>query len=205
MIVSPDQVESTVQTLLSEPFLSLDTETFGLGWGDKLFSIVIGSSYGAYYFNFLDKPDHLGVVAPVVLNELQTIIKLQPLFNEVNRCWFMHNAKYDLRRCDLAGFNLHGRIHDTEVVARLLRNDHMEYNLAAVAEREGFQKDDAVEKYIKEHKLYEMAHIPGKQKREQNKKFYLVPFSIMAPYGERDADITYKIGMKQLHALDILQ
>lgn len=183
--------------------LALDTETYGLGWMDRLFSIALSSGTTNVYLNFNDRPDHLGAVAKTVLDKEWALQKLDEiLFNDTDRTWFIHNAKFDMRRLDLEGLKIDGVIHCTENTERVLTNDHLTYSLDACAKRRGLKKSDAVEKYISKHKLYEWVEIPGKLKREKNKRFSEVPFEIMWPYAEQDAKICYEIGMDQLAGLN---
>lgn len=205
MIVEEGMEEDVLAYFEDKSFISLDTETYGLGWDDKMFSLIIGDDKNQFYFNFFDGEDHLGNKSPVILNELKTLIRLQSLFNREDLCWFLHNAKFDLRRLNIAGLWITGPIHDTEVFARIIRNDHLKYSLAACAEREGLKKDDLVEKYISEHKLYEWVTLPGKSKREKNKQFYKVPFEIISQYAMTDVEVTFKLGMGQVNALAHIQ
>src|SRR5690606_29506611 len=115
-----------------------------------------------------------------------------------------HNAKFDMRRLNLAwSVDLCGKIHCTETVERILRNDHISYSLDQVAKRRGLKKDGRVEEYISAHKLYDWVHIPGKKTREKSKKFWEVPFRLMAPYACMDARIAYQIGLEQTHELGL--
>lgn len=205
MIIEPGQEHEVVEYFKDKQFASLDSETYGLGWDDQMFSLILGDDQHQFYFNFYDGEDHLGNKSPVILNEMTSLIRLQGLFKNPGICWFMHNAKFDLRRLNIAGIWIEGPIHDTEVMARVIRNDHMKYSLNQVASREGFKKDDTVEEYITKHKLYDWVQIPGKQKREKNKKFYLVPFDIISSYAMTDVKVTYQVGLRQLHALANIQ
>lgn len=203
MIVSEENLQETVKSLAQKPRLALDTETFGLAWEDKMFSLIIGDSDEQFYFNFLSQPDHLGAPPPVVLDKSDVFETLKDLFSREDILWFMHNSKFDLQRLGLEGSSINGVVHDTEVVARILRNDHMGYSLEEVAARYGFEKDPKVEEYITEHGLYTQVQIPGKKKRDKLKHFNLVPFPIIYPYGCRDVEVTYKVGVRQLNELGL--
>jgi DNA polymerase-1 len=90
-----------------------------------------------------------------------------------------------------------GRVHCTMALARLVRNDELKYSLDACARRIGYEKDDTVEEYISENKLYEKVSIPGKKQKETIKYYNQVPLNIMVKYGEKDAMLTYKLGIYQ--------
>lgn len=189
--------------MLEKEKLGLDTEAFGLDWDDKLFSLIIGDDLEQFYFNFDYTPDHLGNVPNnrYILGKGQVVQALEPLFFSTNILWFIHNAKYDMRRLDIEGVILQGEIHDTEVVARILRNDYLKYSLEEVGLRHGFEKDMRVEEYIAKHKLYTMVEQPGKKTKVKNKHYDQVPFDIISPYGCRDVQVCYSVGMEQLDAL----
>lgn len=194
MIVSRAQFEEVLDVLLKEPKLSVDTETTGLRsfHGDKLFSIVVGSESDVYYFNFMAYAD-MDVGFLLSQSHME---KLKFLF-ECEKTWYFFNAKFDLGMLKKEGLEPRGVIHDCAVAARLERNDHFKYNLEECAKRIGLTKSDAVEKYIDEHHLWEWVQIPGKKKRDKNKFYWKVPFDIIAPYGEQDGRITYKLGKYQ--------
>jgi DNA polymerase-1 len=206
MIVTEGDFDAAIDSLERANFISLDTETTGLRpyQGDRLFSVIASTLTETYYFNFNDKPDHLGSLAPHILAR-RSLDRFAPLLADASKTIFFANPKFDmhiLAQEGLAEFNCH--IHDVLGVDRLLFNDHMQYSLAAVAKRNGFEKSEAVEEYISEHKLFKWVEIPGKQKRHKDKYYYLVPFDVMVPYGERDARITFDIGVKQLAKLSDL-
>lgn len=68
--------------------------------------------------------------------------------------WIMQNPKFDMRMMESVGCPIGGTPVDLTVAARLVRNDHMAYNLDVQAKRFGMSKQDAVKEYIKKHKLY---------------------------------------------------
>lgn len=197
MIVRRSSFEGVLWRLSQIKTLALDTETTGLRpfHGDRLFSLILcGAPDEAFYFNFyayagLD-PDQ--ILLPEHLEKLHAA-----LFSDGDRTWYLHNAKFDLHMLAQNGCHLVGRIHCTKVAARLEYNEHMKYSLDACAGRIGYKKDDTVEKYIDEHKLWEWQTVPGKKQRKKNKFFDRVPFDIISAYGERDAEITYRLGRHQ--------
>lgn len=201
MLVTARFLPNVLEEISREKFLSVDTETTGLfPWkGDRLFAVVIGTAKRNYYFNFLWDQAFDGSTPPAafVLKKEYVLPKIGELFTP-DKTIFMHNAKFDLAMLRFDGVEVLSDIHDTEVAARLLRNDELSYELFDVAQRAGFSKSDAVEEYISKYKLWDWKSVPGKKTRQKNKKFYEVPFEIMSKYALIDADITYKIGMKQI-------
>lgn len=99
---------------------------------------------------------------------------------------------------------LFGEIWDTMTLCRVLQNNHLSYSLDACAKRIGLEKSNAVEDYIREHKLFTQAKISGKDKQVKNKHFDQVPIEIMQPYAEQDARIVYLLGMYLKHEFERL-
>lgn len=194
MKVSLGLFHDKVKHLAEQPRLAFDTETTGLRPfnGDRLFSIIFNDGHTSFYFNFQEYPEEGVEALPrILLKEMVSI------FRKDGPQLYMHNAKFDMNIMHVDGIDVLNDVWCTQTNARVLRNDYMKYDLASCAERIGLEKDDAVEEYIKKHKLWEWVIIPGKKKRDKIKYYDKVPFSIMHPYGERDADVTYKLGEYQ--------
>lgn len=203
MIVSKDTFDETLKKLFDYKVLSFDTETTGLSpyKGDRLFSIIIGTSEReAYYFNFNVMPD---IPKEYILSPSH-LRKLGALFAKEDILWFGHNAKFDMHFLAKEGIEIAGKIHCTMVTARLVYNVHMSYSLSECASRIGYSKDDAVAEYIKKNHLWAWEEIPGVKKREKRMFFNKVPFDVIAPYGETDAKVTYALGVWQLKELERL-
>lgn len=199
MIVTRTNFEEVINSLYLCQEMSVDTETTGLlSWkGDRLFSIIIGTEKDTYYFNF---KEYEGLEEESVLPK-DWMLLLEVLWKDPNKVIFLHNAKFDLSMLDKDGLQIQSILHDTEVIARLEHNDHMSYSLADCALRIGEQKSDAVEEYIKTHKLIESKPIPGKKGRARNKRFDKVPFPIISTYAEQDARVTFKLAKHQLQVI----
>ena len=200
MLVTPENFSEVCSIIWNESELSLDTETTGLKpyQGSRAFPIIIATKTAEYYFNFNDSNDHLGQPPLAVLPREWVQILLTPIALNVLKTVYMANAKFDMHILAQEGVTRWGcTVHDVLVMDRLDFNDHIKYSLDAVAKRHGFEKSDAVEEYIKEHKLWRWVTIPGKKKRDKNKWYAKVPLEIIVPYGERDARITFDIGRKQ--------
>jgi DNA polymerase-1 len=212
MIVKKENFRSVIK-LLSEPAVrAADTETTGLKWYDKdhLFSIIVANDATSFYFNFNERPDHLGNRAPDdSILPREWLKEFLPVFDNKKSLWFMHNAKFDLAMLAKDGLHVTGSVHCTEAVARLLNNKFQKYNLASCVERmaeelkiPNIAKDDAVMDYIKKHKLSTQVKVEGKEKPIEELHFDLVPFEIIAPYGETDGGITQKLGRYQVQKVE---
>lgn len=200
MLVIKSNFKQVLHDLLDYPALSLDTETHGLRpyHGHRLFSLILATVRESYYFNFMSYPglDEQYVLGPTHLGVLKARILEDP-----SRLWFGHNIKFDQHILAQEGIFLQGKLHDTKVGARLLRNDHMTYSLDAVAKRAGWEKSDAVAAYIREHGLWDWVQIPGKKTRDKALYFTKVPFEVIAPYGEQDGRVTYDLAVLQRREL----
>lgn len=198
MLVDKQSLENII-TNLESMHIGLDTETYGATQFDTFFSIIISDGTENYYFNFNPYKDHLGKEPDpkVVLGEDELNILDRALFTNPQIVWYIHNAKFDLNILANQNIHLAGRVHCSLVTERLLNNNAMSISLGACAKRRGLEKDDTVEKYINENKLYKTFKIPGKKKTEKKKYFYLVPLNIMVPYGKKDAYLHRVIGMEQ--------
>lgn len=84
--------------------VAVDTETTGLYWpSDKLFLIQVGWGWDANY------------AFPASLTRIVAQILEDPSSEKV-----FHNAKFDMHFLERAGVKVAGKIHDTQVMARLL-------------------------------------------------------------------------------------
>lgn len=195
MVVGQKDFDAALAYLLTRRKLALDTETFGLRpyHGDRLFSIIIADDEKVFYFNFKPYP---GLSQDFVLTTAH-LQAFKPLFANPDILWFLHNAKYDKAILANEGLFLAGTIHCTRVGGRVLYNEYFNYDLDSSLERIGLRKDDTVERYIEEHKLYEIKQIPGKKTKKKNKFYDRVPFDIIVPYGCRDGSGTFALGCYQ--------
>lgn len=196
MIVTRSNFREIVNRIEGAPKRALDTETTGLRphHGSRLFSIIIAiSPTDVFYFNFQAYP---GLPPEQVLTPFH-LQQLQACLDQPDVLWYMHNAKFDLAMLSREGLQVKGTIHCTKAMARIEYNEWLTYSLADCAERIGLKKDDAVEKYIKQHDLWEWEDIPGKKQRKKNLHYDRVPFDIITPYAETDATVCYRLGDSQ--------
>lgn len=182
-------------TLGSHTELGFDTESYGVHHDSRLFSIQIATSKATYYFNFHDYKDGTPTL------DYGAIQLLAPIFNERDIVWYIANAKFDLRRLSIEGIKIAGKVHCTVMAERFIYNQHMQYGLDACLKRRGRAKNDEVEKYIKEHKLYSWITEVGKKTRRKDKHYYKVPFDIMFEYGCQDASDVLWLGQQQREQL----
>jgi DNA polymerase-1 len=189
MLVRKQDFKQVINELKKETFLSLDTETTGLYpyQGDRLFSIIIGTEHDAYYFNFNDYPglddDDCKLSRELIGPEFTHLL------DDGKKTVFMANAKFDMHMLSVEGVEIKSTVWDVLTIAKTLNNTHMQYSLKTVAERVGYEKSNAVDDYIKEHKLKD---------EKKNPRYDWVPLEIIRPYGEQDARITFDIGIYQM-------
>lgn len=199
--VTRDNFEDTLARLREFSRLSLDTETFGLRayQGDRLFSIIIGTSgEQAFYFNW---QTYEGIPPALILSGAHLQKLREQLFNDPTRTWYLQNAKFDMHMLAQEGITLAGTIHCTLSTGRLVWNEHLSYSLDSQLHRIGLKKDNGVEKYIQDKKLWTIENVPGKKTKVKNKHFDQVPYDIIVPYGLADATGTFALGEYQLKEL----
>lgn len=204
MIVSKEYLPQAIADIASESLVGFDTETYGVRFGDRMFALIVSVSCGEYYFNFNEDPDHLGKKpdANHVHTRQDILDRLRPLF--LQGVWASHNATFDVQKLLLEDSEcVPQNLHCTLATERVLRNDFMEYSLAATAKRYGMEKDGRVEEYVKKHGLTTKVVIPGKKKSESEKRYDLVPLEIMVEYGCKDAFLHRRIAQMQRHALGL--
>lgn len=175
-----------IKHLSLEAFLAVDTETSGLRpfHGDKLFSIILATADKAWYFDFNTGEEASG--GREALFEF-----LRQLFASTPRVLFLAHAKFDLEFLHRFGIDVHPDtvIHDTLAMGRVINNEELSLSLDALSERcLGERKDDAVARYVEEHGC-------GYQD---------VPLDIMVSYAEKDAMLTYRLGMWQLKRIEVM-
>lgn len=195
-VVTRDEFASCLEHLKTLSKLSLDTETFGLRvyQGDRLFSIIIGSSpTTAFYFNF----QAYDGLTPNFILPSAWLRQFESLFSDEGKTWFIHNAKFDMGVLQNEGLFIKGRIHCTLALGRIVYNEHLSYSLDDSLIRLGLEKDAGPEKWIEENEAWEWIEIPDKKTRVKNKFYYKVPWDIIVPYGLKDATGTFALGLFQ--------
>lgn len=209
MLVTRENFDSVLQKLQYETRLSLDTETYGLRpyHGDKLFSIILGkfnvvdmklNGITPYYFNFQPYADQ---PPETVLTNSHLVRLNEAFFKNPKILWFIHNAKYDMAILAADGIELVGEVHCTQAIARVEYNEHHQYDLDSCGSRIGFPKDETVKQYILDNDLWEWESRPGSAQRKKNLHYDKVPFELIVPYGERDAEVGGHIAFRQTTAI----
>ena len=198
MLVTKQNLSGVLARFSKPGVYAVDTETSGLYayLGHRLFSIILADEAGAVYFNFQDYP---GISPDYVLPDPRV---LKPVFGNEASYWFAHNAKFDMAMLRMDGMQLAGTVHCTQAIGMVIRNDKFSYSLDNLAAERGYRKDNTVERYIKDNKLWKWVDIPGKKTRKKDKYYFKVPFDIIVPYGIRDAEITRALGLAQLADID---
>lgn len=197
VIVTWDIFDDVVAIINSAPDIAIDTEATGLRvyHGDKLFAIIVSIQKEDFYFNYNDN------AAKLPRSNISKIIS-----KDYKGRIFFHNAKYDMVLLRYEGLDLtEHNIYDTVGLARLEDNRRLNLKLDFLSKLVGDNKDDAVENYIKENKLFELVDIPSKKQPFKDKHFDKVPFDIISKYGCKDGNITLKLGkyfLERLAAID---
>jgi DNA polymerase-1 len=200
LISNEEQVREAIHHLLLSRELGADTETYGVGWNDRLFSAQLAGSEHTFYFNFHDYHD-----GTAVLNRSRTFGLLdRELFRNPDLIWYIHNAKFDLRRFAIEGCKAAGGVHCTQMNERFIHNQQMHYSFDACLKRRGMEKDDAVERYIKENSETCITRLRLPDGDTKVFKHYdKVPFPIMFEYGCSDAERVRILGSDQRKNLEV--
>jgi len=201
-LTTKDNFKSTIKFILSNSpdYLAIDTETTGLEpfKNDRIFSVIISDKNEDYYFSF-----NKTQTPPEYLLE-QSDFKL---FQELLLCAtiFMHNAKFDMHFLTKEGLCFDGvDIIDTNVLARLIRNDLLSYSLDACSSYFLGRKklSDEVKTYMTKNKCFTWVQTAGAKKRSKNFHFDQVPFELISEYGCLDGRLTFDLGIDLLQELD---
>lgn len=196
VIVNVNNLDVCLQEIAEKNTLALDTETYGLDFTDRLFSLILSSDEKDYYFNFKTYPE---LHEDFVLKFSQ----VKEVFSK-NRLWILSNAKFDMRRLWHEGVELLGTIHDTEVGERLLifPDKTLLLGLDACAKRRGWAKDARVDEWITQNKAVSRVNNKWKKKSKTNKHFNLVPFDLISEYGCKDGELSYRVGKDQMARIE---
>ncbi len=213
--VNEQNLSEVLAAIKSEPFPAVDTETTGLRHfhQDRIFSVIVACADDVvYYFNFQDyskfftedtdefQAHTYKTTGPVLDRRV-----LQEFPNVLNgKTVFLQNAKFDLGMFYADGVVFDFDVHDTEVGARLLDNDHFKYNLDSLVERAfGEHKEDIIKKYMDARGLYTKQFVAGKKEEQKNYHYDRVPYGMVFSYGCKDGWLTRKLGMYQLERMKL--
>lgn len=149
--------------------IAFDFETTGLNArkGDSAFLIGVAFSPDEVYSYF-------------ITGTAQDAFRI--LFSSPTTRYLAHNAKFEMTFLDHQfGVQINGEIWDTEVMAKLMYNNHYKYSLQACAERIGSTKYKPMADWIK---------VNGPQ-------YDKAPRDIIVPYVEQDARLSYLLYLEQ--------
>jgi len=161
--------------------IAIDTETTGLEETDRPFCATIsGKDFNIY------------------TEDRDMVSKLL----DTSYLVFAQNAKFDARMLSHWGVNMFTKpVYDTNIMARILRNDYLKYSLADQAKRIGLTKSTEVDAEIKKHKLYETRrNFFGEEYKVP--RYDRVDREILKRYALLDSELTYKLGMNYLERMD---
>ena len=202
IVVTKENLSETTEYLnnLTNAVIGIDTESFGLKWSHKMFSLQLAIQNGkSFHFNFNHYPEDQN--APILDYDILKL--LTPLWANANIRWIAANFKFDLRRLDIEGIQLNGELYDALLMERIRYNRYFTYSLDSCLKRIGLEKDDAVSLYIKDHKLFSTYHVEGKKQKEKDLHFDKVPYSIMLNYSMLDVINLLKLYENQLEYFNL--
>jgi DNA polymerase-1 len=194
--VNKNNLKPVVDSFVTCCTFGLDTETTGLRFSDKLFSLQLCTGYKVYYFNFNNKKDVFGNFASSILNKYKVFDLLKPIFENPKNTFFAHNFLFDLNMLEKEGVKMLGDTFCTQAAVRVLNNDALSVSLKDSLHMYNIRekKMDEVEEFISKHKLYTYETVEGKTQRIKNKHFDRVDHNLMFEYGCQDALAVYKLG-----------
>jgi DNA polymerase-1 len=142
----------------------------------------------------------------LVLDQTHLDILKKEIFDDESIRWFMFNARFDMAFLAKRGIRCAGRVHDCKSIYRIINNEaFIKFDLENCARSIKLEKSQAVENFIDEHDLWDWMEIPGKKAKKKWKHYDMVPLDIISAYAEKDAEITYKLGLWQLNELQKLE
>ena len=171
--------------------ISLDVESTGLEYYDRIFAVILYTPQISFYFNFNDLTEkHL---------DREHFKLFAPLFDNPDIKWFIHNAVFDLTMIMKEGMNLKGRVYCTMTLERVLQNNRLLYTLDHLAKEHGLPEklSDEIKKYITKEHCITRHKIQGKRTPVRKMHFDFVPQDLMEKYGHLDGEICYLLGDRQ--------
>lgn len=172
MLLSPDQFLLKAQEIADSDSIeavAIDFETTGLRAriGDRAF--IIGVCIDGKCFSHR-------------LGQADDAQALMLLTSNPRIRYLAHNAKFELTFLkEQWGVEIKGLVWDTEVMARVERNNHLSYGLQKCAERIGESKYKPMLEWLEKHKH----------------QYHLVPEDLIVPYVEQDARLSYILYKQQ--------
>lgn len=173
--------------------IGLDIESTGVEYSDRLFGLVLYTPSISFYFNFNSESESNDKFLDKSL-----LKELAPIFDNPDIKWYIHNAVFDMAMLAKEGVKLKGRVYCTMTLARLVRNDRLNYSLDTLAKVYGLPgKVDEVKKYIAKNRCFTKHAITGKDTLAKKMHFDFVPLELMAKYAHVDGELCFLLGEKQ--------
>jgi DNA polymerase-1 len=183
-----------------------DTETTGLyrSLGHVPFAIQLlipnkNGIYNTFYINLYDYDNSVKKTPKKILQQALEIV----FISKEERLLIAHNIKFDLHMLSAIGIKAHGTFYDTQVIARLLKNNLPSYSLKNLSKKylpSEFQKDDEINIWMNDKDNIKTVKMPidnGKKNLKYNPLFINIDFKVMFKYGIQDVITTYWLFKKQ--------
>ena len=173
-VTTPEQLSQLIEQLQRAPAFAFDTESSGLRpFESKLVGISLAYRPGvAAYIP-------IGHREGQQLPQEQVFAALRPLFADVNKPKYAHNAKFDLELLLNAGLVVRGLAFDTMIVAALLGKQRIGLKELAFYTLKLPELPTAIEELI------------GRGAKQIS--FDQVPIAQATPYAAADADLTLRL------------
>jgi len=173
-VLTPDELDTLVGTLIESDLISMDTETTST---DPMRADLVG-------FSFAIEPDqgfyipcgHSYLGAPEQMPLSDVIERLKPVFANPSIKKIGQNIKYDWMVLSRHGIRLEGVVFDTMLASYLINPSKRAHNL------------DQIALDFLDHKTITYEDVAGKGKKALS--FNNVPLDKAVPYACEDADIT---------------
>ena len=156
--------------------LAIDTETTGVGWYDNAFMISVATDEWSWVYDKRGMPEDAWYFA------LQKVMRLIIKADKI----IMHNAKFDMHMLNRLGFNLdlfEDKFEDTQAIAHLIdeqQSTSLKYLARTVLGKET-DEDEVLKVWRRKNKL----------KKEDG--YEPIPYEILAPYAQKDAEFTLEL------------
>lgn len=156
--------------------LAIDTETTGVGWHDHAFMISLATDEYSLVYD-----------ARIMTDEewLDATESVQTAIESADKI-IMHNAKFDLQKLFIAGFDITtfaDKVEDTQAIAHLI-DEHQSTGLKYLA-RTVLGKETDEDEVLKAYRR--------KAKLKKDDGYEPIPHEILAPYAIKDAEFTLEL------------
>ncbi len=159
--------------LIKDKHISIDTETYGLGWKEGAFMVGFGTKQKKCFY-LRDSNSSFNYIIKYYLIEFNKN-KLEPIFA---------NAKFDLHRFDWLNCETLNKFHDVITLSQLLHPEHFPHRLKVIGER--FFGEAAK---LDETKVLEWFNKNNARKKE----YWKLPDKLILPYLEQDLNLTRQL------------